>query len=199
MVVVYERWLEVLWVWETSIVMGSMRVITWRYCNAHICQATSLSPGGSGTRKSGIQEVNLLRFKIYQSQHYSDIIMGAMASQLTSLTIVYSNVYSGADKKKYQSSASVAFVRGIHRWPVNSPHQWPVTRKMFPFDDVIMRAKVGSMLQWLLVTNLINVLKFDTGNISFHENGSWLKVNVFLLICNAFSANGMLVVCGFPM
>ena len=41
-------------------------------------------------------------------------------------------------KKKNQSSASLAFVRGIHRWPVNSPHKGPVTRKMFPFDDVIM-------------------------------------------------------------
>ena len=55
-----------------------------------------------------------------------------------SLNIVYSAVYSGADQRKHQSSASLAFVRGIHRWPVNSPHKWPVTRKMFPFDDVIM-------------------------------------------------------------
>ena len=64
--------------------------------------------------------------------------MGAMASQITSLTIVYSTVYSDADQRKHQSSASQAFVRGIHRGPVNSPHKWPVTRKMFPFDDVIM-------------------------------------------------------------
>ena len=70
--------------------------------------------------------------------HYSDIVMGAMVSQITSLTIVYSTVYSGADQKKHQSSASLAFVREIHRWPVNSPHKWSVTRKMFPFDDVIM-------------------------------------------------------------
>ena len=62
-----------------------------------------------------------------------------MASQIASLTIVYSTVYSGADQRKHQSSASLAFVRGIHRGPVNSPHKWPVTRKMFPFDDVIMR------------------------------------------------------------
>ena len=61
-----------------------------------------------------------------------------IASQITSLTIVYSTVYSDADQRKYQSSASLAFVRGIHRGPVNSPHKWPVTRKMFPFDDVIM-------------------------------------------------------------
>ena len=64
--------------------------------------------------------------------------MSMMASQITSLTIVYSTVYSGADQRKYQSSASLAFVRGIHRWPVNSPHKGPVTRKVFPFDDVIM-------------------------------------------------------------
>ena len=72
------------------------------------------------------------------SWHYSDVIMGTIASQITSLTIVYSNVYSDADQRKHQSSASLAFVRGIHREPVNSPHKWPVTRKMFPFDDVIM-------------------------------------------------------------
>ena len=77
---------------------------------------------------------------IWQKQklHYGDVIMGAIASQITSLTIVYSIVYSDADQRKHQSSASLAFVRGIHRGPVNSPHKWPVTRKMFPFDDVIM-------------------------------------------------------------
>ena len=64
--------------------------------------------------------------------------MGTIASQITSLTIVYSTVYSDADQRKHQSSASLAFVRVIQRGPVNSPHKWPVTRKMFPFDDVIM-------------------------------------------------------------
>ena len=64
--------------------------------------------------------------------------MGSMASQITSLTIVYSAGYSDADQRKHQSSASLAIVRGIHWWPVNSLHKWPVTRKMFPFDDVIM-------------------------------------------------------------
>ena len=72
------------------------------------------------------------------SVHYSDVILGVMASQITSLTNVYSTVYSGVDQRKHQSSASLAFVRGIHRWPVNSPHKWPVMRKMFPFNDVIM-------------------------------------------------------------
>ena len=65
--------------------------------------------------------------------------MGAMASQITSLAIVYSSVNSGADQRKHQSSASLAFVRGIHRGPVNSLHKGSVTRKMFPFDDVIMK------------------------------------------------------------
>ena len=64
--------------------------------------------------------------------------MGAMASPITSLTTVYSTVHSGSDQRRQQSSASRTFVRGIHRWPVNSPHKWPVTRKMFPFVDVIM-------------------------------------------------------------
>ena len=72
------------------------------------------------------------------SVHYGDVIMGAIASQITSLTIVYSTVYSDADQRKHQSPASLAFAWGIQRGPVNSPHKWSVTRKIFPFDDVIM-------------------------------------------------------------
>ena len=73
--------------------------------------------------------------------HYNDVIMSAMASQITSLAIVYSIVYSVADQRKHQSPASLAFVQGIHRWPVNSPHKGPATWKMFLFDDVIMLAQ----------------------------------------------------------
>ena len=72
-------------------------------------------------------------------EHYNDAIMGAMASQITSPTVVYIAVYSGADQWKHQSCASLPFMRGIQRWPVNSPHKWPVTRNFFPFDDVIMK------------------------------------------------------------
>ena len=64
--------------------------------------------------------------------------MGTMTSQITSLTIVYSTVYSGADQRKHQISTLLAFVREIHRWPVNSPHKWPVTRKMFSFDGNVI-------------------------------------------------------------
>ena len=76
------------------------------------------------------------------TQHYGDVKMGVLGSQITSLMIVYSTVHSGTDQRKHQSSASLAFVRGIHRWPVNSLHKWPVMQKMFPFDDVIMVSTV---------------------------------------------------------
>ena len=83
--------------------------------------------------------VNIVRGMVWIDVfHYNDVIMDTIASQITSLTIVYSTVYSDADQSKNQSSASLAIVGGIHRRQMNSPHKWPVTRKMFPFDDVIM-------------------------------------------------------------
>ena len=75
--------------------------------------------------------------------HYNDITMGTIESQITSLTTVYSTVYSGANQRKHQSSTSLAFVRGINQGLVNSLHKGPVTRKMFPFDDVIMHKTVA--------------------------------------------------------
>ena len=79
--------------------------------------------------------------------------MSTIASQITSLTIVYSIVYSDADQRKHQSSASLAFVRRIHRGPVNSPHKGPVTRKMFPFHDVIMYAAIFNAAWYLFSTS----------------------------------------------
>ena len=78
------------------------------------------------------QRMVVTAFKVVDG-HYGDVIMGPIATQITSLTIVYSTVYSDADQRKHQSSALLAFVRGIHRGPVNSPHKWPVTRKFFHF------------------------------------------------------------------
>ena len=66
----------------------------------------------------------------------SDVIMSTMVSQITILTIFYPTVHSDGDQRKHQSSAALTFGRRIHRSPVNSPHKVPVTRKMFPFDDV---------------------------------------------------------------
>ena len=68
--------------------------------------------------------VNTSRLKVVVP-HYSDAIMVTMASQITSLTIVCSFVYSGDNQRKHQGSASLAFVWGIHRWPVNSKHKGP--------------------------------------------------------------------------
>ena len=83
-------------------------------------------------------EIRITERRVVMVPHYNDVIMSALAFQITSLTIVYSTIYSGADQSTHQSSASLAFVLGIHRWPVNSPQKWPVTRKTFPFDDVIV-------------------------------------------------------------
>ena len=85
--------------------------------------------------------------------------MGAMASQITSLTIVYSIVYSGANQRKHQSSASLAFVGGIHRRPVNSPHKGPVTRKMLPFDNIIMQGiyNIFSIVSHLFIMHLCSM------------------------------------------
>ena len=78
------------------------------------------------------------RQQVLISLWHSDIIMGTMTFQITSFTIVYSIVYSSVDQRKQKSCASLDFVRGIQRWPMNSPHKRLVTRKMFPFDNVIM-------------------------------------------------------------
>ena len=101
--------------------------------------------------------------------HYSDVIIGPTASQITSLTIVYSTVYSSADKKKYQISASLVFVWGIHQWPVNSPQKWPVKRKLFPFDDVIMECHVLNLLPVEIDCRVPKVKHTDDLMIPFGE------------------------------
>ena len=75
--------------------------------------------------------------------------MSMIASQITSVSIVYSTLCSGPDQRKHQSSVSLAFVGEIHQWLVNSLHKGPVTWKMFPFDDVIMLSAIHSNLSWI--------------------------------------------------
>ena len=77
-------------------------------------------------------------YSFLTANHYNDVIVGTLASQITSLTIVFSTIYLDTNQRKHQNSESLAFVQGIHRRPVNSPHKWPVMRKMFPYDDIIM-------------------------------------------------------------
>ena len=127
----------------------SMRMLSYQYRKYHCVDQTILSSsylynGISYTGKK--TSLNWIRTQFFviltrpcRSQynaklHYSDVIMSAMAYQITSLTIVYSTVYSDADhrrRRKHQSSEWLIFVREIHRWPVNSPHKGPVTRKYF--------------------------------------------------------------------
>ena len=76
-------------------------------------------------------------------------IMRTMVSQITGASIACSAVCSGADQRKHQNSAPLAFVRGIHRWPADSPHKGPVTRKMFPFYDVILVNQPLQMYRFL--------------------------------------------------
>ena len=108
-------------------------VIAWRPTSESI--SLKLPSNWQANIMIGSDLVRSRRQAIIWANHYSGVIMSVMAFQNTSLTIVYSGVYSAADQ---QSSASLDFVRGIHRWPANSPHKGPVTRKMFPFDDVII-------------------------------------------------------------
>ena len=105
--------------------------------------------------------------------HYCDVIMSPVASQITSLTIVYSIVYSGTDQRKHKSSASLAFMRGIHRRPVNSPHKWPVTRKMFPFDDVIMLYQTPANLH-----NVQSILRY----LAWPMHVNWPRRNMHFLL-----------------
>ena len=115
-----------------------------------------------------------------------------MASQITSLTIVYSTVYSGTDQRKHQSSASLAFVQGSHRWPVNSPHKWRVMRKMFPFDDI--------MYVKFLFDNFGFCQMFNT----FHKHCSSIPLRaispevLFNFICNLYSEITLLKILPHP-
>ena len=71
------------------------------------------------------------------STHHSDVIMNSMASHITGVSIICSTVCSAA-QRIHRSIGSLAFVRGIHRWPVDSSRKGPVTQKIFPIDDVTM-------------------------------------------------------------
>ena len=114
---------------------------------------------------------------LWWDSHYDDVIMTMLAFQITSLTVVYSIVYSGVNQRKHQSSASLAFVREIHRGPVNFPHKWPVTRKMFPFDDVIMCTAI-----WRILMNKgpgFHSLRICPSKSQFHVNLCLLWINCY--------------------
>ena len=82
---------------------------------------------GLGLLKTAI--LDKLKTVMAPEHHYSEVIMRAMASRVFAQPSV---------QRKDQSSTSLAFVRGIHPWLVDSPHKGPATWQIFQFDDVIM-------------------------------------------------------------
>ena len=93
-------------------------------------------------------------FKLILVTHHHEITTSAMMSQITGIWTVCSLVCSGAHQRNHQSSVLLTFVRGIHQWLVDSPHKGPVTRKMFPFDYIIM-IRSGTALQHLVPVGLL--------------------------------------------
>ena len=121
------------------------------------------------TKTSSIRCRVISKLRDY-TKHYSDVIMSTMASRISGASIVCSTVCSGADQRKHQSSASLACVRGIHRWRLGSLHKGPVLRKMLPFDDVVMRF-------------LFDELKFDR-RLQCHSD--WQNSKVKSHACETF-------------
>ena len=151
--------------------------------------------------------------------HYNDIIMSVMVSQITGLTIACATVYSGVDQRKHQSSALLAFVRGIDRWPVNTLHKGPVPQKIIPFDDVIMtkftlkcdrKIMYWNGKDWIIQYDMITFLPTPKNTdrwlqalIAYQYNqliaflcvGKW-QPNIHYIYNTFFSACGVWGVCG---
>ena len=127
-----------VWMWRYIHVCMHFRVHADKYVItfgwSSILRSVLLRSLSPSVRRRGNAVHPVLHVTHISLIHYNDVTMSAMASQIASLRIVYSTVYSGTDWRKHQSSASLAFVTGIHRWP----HKRPVMREMFPFHDAIM-------------------------------------------------------------
>ena len=149
--------------------MPSNLVWSWPlHCNSKI---SSIFMGKDGlNRKRGHA---IIGFNHGLLCYVKNMALGPQSRQkprpsITSLAIVYSTVYSGVDQRKHQISASLAFVRGIRRGPVNSAHKWPVKRKMFPFQDVIMNDHTKLQRVLLLISIYPLRAKFYRGNITIY-------------------------------
>ena len=138
---VYSNW-EMFKIYWTYFSRRPLKLqMMWKQ-NDHYSKSSSLQPKTKEQHLLSLEDQGIPPVPVTKCKYETTLQWrhnGRHASQITSLTIVYTTVYSGSDQRKHRSSVSLAFVRGIHRWPVNSPHKWPVTRKMFPFDDVIMK------------------------------------------------------------
>ena len=143
-------------VWITNDAIGHSRFIVW------FQESLVWSSNCTESLKTWSDFSAIPMTDISHLFHYSEVLMSAMVSQITSFIIVYSTVYSGTDQRKHQSSASLAFVQGIQRWPVNFLHKGPVTWKMFPFDNVIM-SWGWDMACFSCVQSLIYILPLTCG------------------------------------
>ena len=124
--------------------------------------------------------ISLGTFQATETLPYSDVIMSAMASQITIVSIGCSTVCSGADQRKQQSSVLLAFVLGVHQWPVDAPHKGPVTRKMSPFDDVTMYRRIVDLHQTTIPNDVCTVFTI----LRIYHN-SKTKIDVFKISHNA--------------
>ena len=140
------------------------------YMTSHQCRNSHCGSGNSYSDKTElwyrIRWNNKHQWEWIGSSHYGDVIIVAITSQITSLTIVYSTVYSDTDQRKHQSSASLAFVRGIHRGPVNSPHKWPVTLKCFHLMTSSCTISTRAIPIRTIPTRTISTRTINTCNIT---------------------------------
>ena len=111
----------------TSITQFIFILITWYRGGAFYPSDASLS----------YAHVEITKWCIWV--HYSDVTMRLMTSSINIVSSICSTICFGGHQRKHQKSASLVFMRGIHRWPVDSPHKGPITRKMFRFDDVLVK------------------------------------------------------------
>ena len=110
----------------------------YNYMTFHYDQKSDISTNIKTSNQIVHSELGYVHINVWGVFHYTDVIMSMIASQITSLAVVYSMVYSGADQRKTSKLRVTGLCAGNSPGPVKSPHKGPVTRKMFPFDDVIM-------------------------------------------------------------
>ena len=124
--------------------------------------------------------IGMIWYFVISVYHYSDVIMSTVTSQITSISIVCWTICKGADQRKHQSSASLAFVRGIHRWPVNSPNEGPVTRKVFPSDVVIMYCQDRNSHGYRIM--IMSMMAFLIGSIISDHTGVYMGIEFMTTI-----------------
>ena len=137
-------------------------------------------------------------FEWFLSRHYNDIIMGATASQITSLTIVYSIVYSDVDQRKHQSSTSLAFVRGISPGTGEFPAQmasnvehvsiwWQhhvnttehISYAQHHYNDVTMYSSDAREIHWADIPNLRRISYTCLYDTTFYTNANFEMKNFY--------------------